>query len=106
MADSANPQVPFLGLAEDHALVRADALARIERVLDDHFFSVTAGPTSIDGPDLDVEIVVRWLAENRDRVVAFDPTNLPTAAEVIHRLRWFLNEGTPFDPDGAPVFTQ
>lgn len=85
---------------------RGGGLSRIERVLDDHFFSAPDGPTSIGGPDLDVEIVVRWLAENRDRVVAFDPTNLPTAAEVINRLRWFLNEGTPFDPDGAPVFTR
>ena len=31
------------------------------------------GPTTLGGPDLDVEIVARWLASNRDRVVAFDP---------------------------------
>jgi predicted GIY-YIG superfamily endonuclease len=85
---------------------KGGGLGRIKRVLDDHFFFAPEGPTPINGPDLDVEIVVRWLAENRDRVVAFDPTNLPTADEVIDRLRWFLNQGTPFNPDGSPIFTQ
>jgi hypothetical protein len=83
---------------------RGGGLARIRRVLDNHYFSVPSGPAPIDdGPDLDVEIVVRWLAANRDRVVAFDPTDLKTSREVIERLRWFLSQGSPFDPDGAPI---
>ncbi len=83
---------------------RGGGLARIRRGLDDHYFSVPAGPAPIDdGPDLDVEVVVRWLAANRDRVVAFDPTDLKTSREVIERLRWFLSQGDLFDPDGAPI---
>ena len=58
------------------------------------------------GPDLDVEIVVRWLAENRDSVVAFDPTDLRTTQEVIDRLRWFLHQGALFDPDGSPIVSR
>jgi hypothetical protein len=76
---------------------------RIERVLDDHFFSIPAGPTTLAGPDLDVEMVVRWLSSNQDRVVAFDPTDLKTAREVVERLQWFLSQGSPFDPDGSPI---
>ncbi len=60
----------------------------------------------VGGPDLDVEVVVRWLAENRDRVVAFDPTDLQTSQEVIDRLRWFLTRGSPFDPDGLPIHSR
>jgi hypothetical protein len=82
---------------------RGGGLRRIRRVLDDHFFSVPLGPTTLAGPDLAVEVVARWLASNRDRVVAFDPTELRTSEEVIERLRWFLVQGSPFDPDGAPV---
>jgi len=83
---------------------RGGGLARIRRVLDNHYFSAPSGPPPIDdGPDLDVAIVVRWLAANRDRVVAFDPTDLKTSREVIERLRWFLSQGSPFDPDGAPI---
>lgn len=83
---------------------RGGGLARIRRVLDNHYFSVPSGPAPIDdGTDLDVEVVVRWLAANRDRVVAFDPTDLKTSREVIERLRWFLSQGSPFDPDGAPI---
>ena len=83
---------------------RGGGLARIRRVLDNHFFSTPAGPAPLDdGPDLDVEVVVRWLRANRDRVVAFDPTDLKTSREVIERLQWFLGQGSPFDPDGAPI---
>ena len=82
---------------------RGGGLRRIQRLLEDRFFSVPTGPTPLEGPDLDVELVVRWLAENRDRAVAFDPTELPGAQEVIARLQWFLAQGSPFDPDGAPV---
>jgi hypothetical protein len=80
---------------------RGGGLARIERLLDDHFFFVRDGPTVVTGPDLDVEVVVRWLAAHRDRAVAFDPTELRSSREVTDRLRWFLGQGTPFDPDGG-----
>ena len=85
---------------------RGGGLSRIERVLNDYFFSAPLGPTTVSGPDLDVEIVARWLASNRDRVVAFDPTELRTPREVIDRLRWFLHQGGPFDADGAPIFSR
>jgi hypothetical protein len=39
-------------------------------------------------------------------VVAFDPTELKTSREVIERLRWFLNQGGPFDADGTPIFSR
>lgn len=85
---------------------RGGGLKRIERILTDYFFSSPAGPTLVEGPDLDVELVVRWLAANRDSVVAFDPTDLPSADEVIERLRWFLGHGGPFDIDGSPILTR
>jgi len=83
---------------------RGGGLRRIRRVLDDQFFDGPEGPTPAAGPDLDVEVVVRWLAANRDRVVAFDPTELRSSREVIERLEWFLIQGSPFDPDGNPVY--
>jgi hypothetical protein len=82
---------------------RGGGLLRIRRLLEDQFFSVSVGPTPAGGPDLDVEVVVRWLAANRERTVAFDPTDLRTSQEVIDRLQWFLAQGSPFDPDGSPV---
>jgi hypothetical protein len=82
---------------------RGGGLKRIERILEDYFFSAPAGPTVVAGPDLDVEIVARWLSANRDRVVAFDPTDLGASNEVIERLRWFLAQGRPFDTDGSPI---
>jgi len=85
---------------------RGGGLRRVERLLEHHFFCGPSGPTPISGPDLDVEVVVRWLAANRDRAVAFDPTDLRSAQEVIDRLRWFLSQGTPFAPDGSPIFTR
>ena len=85
---------------------RGGGLRRIQRVLEDRFFSVPSGPTPAQGPDLDVELVVRWLAENRDRAVAFDPTELPNSQEVVDRLRWFLAQGSPFDPEGGPVLAR
>jgi len=83
---------------------RGGGLKQIERALDDFFFFAPEGPVSVAGPDLDVELVVRWLATARDRAVAFDPTTLRSAREVTTRLRWFLSQGSPFDPDGSPVF--
>ena len=86
---------------------RGGGLTRIRRILDNHFFSSPSGPVPIDdGPDLDVEVVVRWLAAHRDRVVAFDPTDLKASREVIERLRWFLGQGSPFDPDGSPILSR
>ena len=85
---------------------RGGGLRKIERILEDRFFSTPSGPTTVAGPDLEVEVIVRWLAANRDRVVAFDPTDLKTTREVIERLRWFLGQGGPFDPDGSPILTR
>jgi hypothetical protein len=85
---------------------RGGGLRKIERILEDHFFSTPSGPTTVAGPDLEVEVIVRWLAANRDRVVAFDPTDLKTTREVIERLRWFLSQGGPFDPDGSPILAR
>jgi hypothetical protein len=85
---------------------RGGGLKRIGRILDDYFFSAPAGPTVAPGPGLDVEIVARWLAANRDRVVAFDPTDLGSSDEVVQRLRWFLGHGEPFDSDGSPIITR
>ena len=82
---------------------RGGGLRRIARILNDHFFSTPEGPHVIEGPDLDVQIVVRWLSANRDRVVAFDPTDLGSSEEVIERLEWFLHQGGLFDPDGVPI---
>ena len=83
---------------------RGGGLRRIERLLHDHFFFAPDGPTPVAGPDVDVELVVRWLATARDRAVAFDPTTLRSAAEVTERLRFFLAQGSPLDPDGSPSF--
>ncbi len=85
---------------------RGRGLTQIARVLDDWFFFMPDGPTEATGPDLDVEVVVRWLSANRDRVVAFDPTDLRSSREVLLRLRWFLDRGSPFDGDGSPVFSR
>ena len=75
-------------------------------MLEDYYFSGPVGPTHAAGPDLAVEVVVRWLAANRDQAVAFDPTDLGSAREVIERLRWFLDQGGLFDPDGTPIITR
>jgi hypothetical protein len=82
---------------------RGGGLKKVERALEDHFFMAPFGPTEVPGPNVDVEVVVRWLARNRDRVVAFDPTDFPAALDVTDRLRWFLNNGSPFGKDGAPI---
>jgi len=85
---------------------RGGGLKRVERILRDRFFETPAGPTSVSGHDLDVEVVVRWLSAHRDRVVAFDPTDLASPEEVVERLRWFLGHGSPFDSDGAPILSR
>ena len=85
---------------------RGGGLKRVERILRDRFFEASTGPTTISGPDLDVEVVVRWLSAHRDRVVAFDPTDLASPEEVVERLRWFLGHGSPFDNDGAPILSR
>jgi hypothetical protein len=82
---------------------RGGGLRRIQRILESRFFSYEPGPATPPGPDVDVDVVARWLAQNRDRVVAFDPTQLRSAREVITRLRLFLAQGTPFEPDGTPT---
>jgi hypothetical protein len=82
---------------------RGGGLRRIERILESRFFGGDPGPAMPEGPDVDVELITRWLRQNRDRVVAFDPTHLRSAREVMMRLRVFLAQGTPFEPDGAPT---
>ncbi|HKQ62324.1 MAG TPA: GIY-YIG nuclease family protein, partial [Candidatus Polarisedimenticolaceae bacterium] len=82
---------------------RGGGLAQVQRLLDDYFFSAPGGPTATPGPDLEVELVARWLAAHRDRAVAFDPTDLQSSAEVIERLRWFLARGDAHEPDGTPI---
>lgn len=82
---------------------RGGGLRRVQRLLEDHFFSIPDGPTPAPGSDVNLELVGRWLATNRDRVVAFDPTTLPSADEVTARLRALLDSGDLFDTDGAPI---
>jgi hypothetical protein len=82
---------------------RGGGLRRVERVLESRFFSCEPGPASPPGPDLDVELIARWLGQNRDRVVAFDPTHLRSAREVILRLRMFLERGGLHEQDGTPT---
>jgi len=82
---------------------RGGGLRRIERVLRDEFFDPHDGPRSKRSRPVDVEIVARWLAEHRDKVVAFDPTHLKTTDEVVSRLRWFLETGALRDPEGSPI---
>ncbi len=82
---------------------RGGGLSRIRRLLDDRFFAAPAGPTPAAGPEVDVELVGRWLAENRERVVAFDPTSLRSTHEVMLRLEAVVRSGALFDPDGSPI---
>jgi hypothetical protein len=82
---------------------RGGGLRRIERVLRDEFFDPRDGPRSRRARPVDVEIVARWLAEHRDKAVAFDPTHLKTTDEVVSRLRWFLDRGALHDPEGSPI---
>ncbi len=82
---------------------RGGGLRRIERVLQDEFFDPREGPRSARSRPVDVEIVARWLAEHRDKAVAFDPTHLKTTDEVVSRLRWFLERGALRDPEGSPI---
>lgn len=82
---------------------RGGGLRRIGRILEDRFFSYRPGPVSEAEIAVDVELIARWLAAHRDRVVVFDPTHLRTADEVVARLRWFLERGALEDPDGTPV---
>jgi len=82
---------------------RGGGLRRIGRVLQDEFFDPREGPRSARSRPVDVEIVARWLAEHRDKAVAFDPTHLKTTDEVVSRLRWFLERGALHDPEGSPI---
>lgn len=80
---------------------RGGGLRRIERILETRFFFPENGPTEETPTDVDVELLGRWLAANRDRVVAFDPTDLPSSREVVLRLRWYL-EARRRDPSIDP----
>src|SRR5262249_18393124 len=82
---------------------RGGGLARIARLLEREFFDPRPGPRASRPRPVDVEIITRWLAAHRDQAVAFDPTHLRSAEEVVARLRWFLERRTLRDGDGAPV---
>ena len=82
---------------------RGGGLRRIARILEDEFFSPRTGPRSVRARPVDVELVARWLADHRDKAVAFDPTHLRTTDEVIARLCWFLERRDLSDPDGSPI---
>ena len=82
---------------------RGGGLARVARLLDAHFFETRPPLRAVSGDAVDVEVVGRWLAAHRERVVAFDPTHLRSSAEVVGRLRWFLGGGPLTDPTGRPV---
>ncbi len=82
---------------------RGGGLARVERLLDGHFFETGPKVRGQAGDTVDVEVVGRWLAAHRESVVAFDPTHLRSSAEVVARLRWFLSGGPLTDPTGRPV---
>jgi len=82
---------------------KGGGLRRIERVLRDEFFDPREGPRSGRSRPIDVEIVARWLAEHRDKAVAFDPTHLKGVDDVVSRLRWFLERGALHDPEGSPI---
>ena len=82
---------------------KGGGLKRIGRVLRDEFFDPRRGPKSGRAQAIDVEIVARWLAEHRDKAVAFDPTHLAGVDDVVERLRWFLEGGVLHDPEGSPI---
>ncbi len=82
---------------------RGGGLRRIERILRDEFFDPREGPRSGPAKPIDVEIVTRWLSENQDKAVAFDPTHLKAVEDVVDRLRWFLDRGALMDPEGSPI---
>jgi hypothetical protein len=82
---------------------RGGGLKRITRVLESSFFDRRSGPSAIRSREVDVELIARWLGEHRDKAVAFDPTHLRTADEVVARLRWFLDRGALVEPEGSPI---
>ena len=72
----------------------------VQRFLDQYFFDpMPEGPRPVSGEEIDVEIVARWLTQNRHRVVASTRPTLRTSEEVIDRLRWFVEHGGLIDPD-------
>jgi len=79
---------------------RGGGLAKVQSVLEERFF---ARATDAGGPDLDGEIVARWLLAH-ERVVAFDPTDLPTADEVIDRLHTLVRRQVLIDVEGPPRY--
>jgi hypothetical protein len=81
---------------------RGGGLRRIERLLDERCFDPRPGPTSRPTRPIEVELITRWLAAHRDRAVAFDPTHLRSAREVVERLRWFLGAGSLGEGDAGP----
>lgn len=81
---------------------RGGGLRRIERLLDERCFDPRPGPASRAARPVEVELITRWLAAHRDRAVAFDPTHLRSAREVVERLRWFLGAERRGEGDAGP----
>ena len=79
---------------------RGGGLAKVRSVLEQRFFGQAS---SAGGPSLDGEIVARWLVAH-ERVVAFDPTDLPSADDVIDRLRTLLRRQVLIDVEGPPRY--
>jgi hypothetical protein len=79
---------------------RGGGLARLERLLDERSFSTEPEAA---GVDLDGELVARWLSMH-ERVVAFDPTDLPSASEVVDRLRTLARRQVLVDAEGPPRY--
>jgi len=79
---------------------RGGGLARIRGVLEERFFGERP---DAGGLDLDAEIVARWLSTH-DRVVVFDPTDLPSADDVVARLRTLARRRVLVDVEGPPRF--
>jgi hypothetical protein len=81
---------------------KGGGVRKVERLLEDRFFSYRPGPEADEATAVDVELIARWLAAHRDSVVALDPTHFERASDVAEKLRWFLSRGL-VDPGGAPI---
>ncbi len=79
---------------------RGGGLSRLAALLDERFFHQAP---DAGGRDLDGEIVARWLVAH-ERVVAFDPTDLPSADDVVDRLRTLARRQVLIDVEGPPRY--
>ena len=79
---------------------RCGGLSRLRTLLDERYFRPAS---ETGGADLDGEIVARWLAAH-ERVIAFDPTDLPSADDVVERLRTLARRQVLIDVEGPPRY--